>query len=548
MSTGKNNNSDEFDKTAQSLSATNGFKFTSGLFSGDSANEKSRSQCIPSTKEFNENLFNRSNESLGFIDPNKPTTSTLFSQPASSTSGENNKTSLGNPTPTPSITAGFGSGTAQSFSETATSQTSFGSNNLQPASTPSFGSEKNANGSVTPIMQPASFGCGVSFNSFNWKAPTEQHQQQQQPTQFGPRNNDNSISKFSYNPLSIPQTKAAFGITSFSDSNFKWTIKNFGYRTETHGESIKSSIFTSGQGSECEHKWRFDIYPNGYYDSSMDFVGLKINLLDDKHPDNIQVTIKISILNSFDYPVHTVGENSMTKTIPETGIIYCPNFLNKREITNNSSCLLSNDNLKILFEIGTMIGTSTKLKKIRQVYSPKDQLRDQIFEYFNSEKLSDVVIEVDGTEIKAHKLMLSTQSPIFAAMFDEEINNNRIKIDDMKLDGAKQLLEFIYTNKKPTRINEFTTELIIAAQKYQIAGLRIMCEEILFDSLSIDNAIKTLLLARKHDINGLKDFVIKFIQTNGSILRSNEFKDLEKERPALAIEVFRAIAMEKTDE
>ncbi|XP_044010047.1 flocculation protein FLO11-like [Aphidius gifuensis] len=480
-------------------------------------------------------LFSTSSESLGFIDPNEPTTSTLFSQPASITSGENNKTSLGNPTPSTTTGGLFGSRTAQSFGETATSQPSFGSNDLQPASTPSFGLEKNANGSVTPIIQPAGFGCGVSFNSFDWKASTEQ-QLQQQPTQFGPTNNNNSISKFSYNPLSIPQTKPAFGITSFSDSK---------YRTEARGESIKSSTFTSGQGSECEHHWRFDIYPNGYYDSSMDFVGLKINLLDDKRPDNVQVTMKISILNSYDNPVHTVGKNAMTITIPETGIIYCPNFLNKQEIINNSSCILSNGNLKILFEIGTLIGTSTKSKKIKQAYSPKDQLRDQIFKYFNSEKLSDVVIEVDESEIKAHKLILSTQSPIFAAMFDEEINKNRIKIDDMKLDVAKQLLEFIYTNKKPTRINEFTTELIIAAQKYQIAELRIMCEEILLDSLSFDNAIKILLLAHKHDINKLKDFVIEFIQANGSILKSNEFKDLENEHPALAMEVYRLIAIEK---
>lgn len=336
--------------------------------------------------------------------------------------------------------------------------------------------------------------------------------------------------------------------TMLKKDSFKWSINNFQFRSETRGECIKSSEFISGQGSEHEHSWRFDIYPNGFNDSSIDFVGLKINLLNNKDQDKVRVNMNISIVDLFNNPTYTIGEKLMAITIPETGIIFCHDFLSKQKLIKNAYSLLPDGSLCIIFDIYTMTGSSTtKSKKIIQSNSTNDQIHNEISKYLYSEKFSDVIIEVDDSELKAHKLILSTKSSVFSAMFDEENNNNRIKINDMKLDVAKQLLEFIYTNEKPTKINEYTTELMIAAQKYQINGLKIMCEEILFDSISVNNAIKILLIAHQHDMKELKDFVIDFIKSHGVILKSTGFKDLEKERPTLALEVLHEIAIDKTD-
>ena len=65
-------------------------------------------------------------------------------------------------------------------------------------------------------------------------------------------------------------------------------------------------------------------------------------------------------------------------------------------------------------------------------------------------KHSDVEIVVSGHQFKAHKAILAARSPVFAAMFDnqmKESQQNRVEINDIDEEVFEKVLRFIYCDK-----------------------------------------------------------------------------------------------------
>lgn len=86
---------------------------------------------------------------------------------------------------------------------------------------------------------------------------------------------------------------------------------------------------------------------------------------------------------------------------------------------------------------------------------------------FESQKFSDVILCVIGKEFFAHKAILAARSPVFAAMFEhemEEKKQNRVEITDMDPEVLKEMLKFIYTGKAPS-IDKLDSDLLAAADK-----------------------------------------------------------------------------------
>ncbi|XP_044021012.1 speckle-type POZ protein-like [Aphidius gifuensis] len=169
--------------------------------------------------------------------------------------------------------------------------------------------------------------------------------------------------------------------------------------------------------------------------------------------------------------------------------------------------------------------------------------------YLENERFSDIILEVDGKEFKAHKMILSLKSPVFSAMFDyesmKESRDNRVVIKDIDADVVKQMLEYIYTGKTPSKINDCVHDLIGAAVKYQINDLKDICENHLMENITVANAVDTLIVADRYDTKELKTEVVEFIKQNVSIIDSAVFKDLESKNANLAIEVFRKLIPQK---
>ena len=131
----------------------------------------------------------------------------------------------------------------------------------------------------------------------------------------------------------------------------------------------------------------------------------------------------------------------------------------------------------------------------------------------SSGEFSDVTLVVGGKELKAHKFVLSTRSPVFKTMFQvnmKEKLTNRVKIEDVELPVLQEMLTFMYTGKSPN-LKSMTSELLFAADKYQLDRLKLMCEEELCSKLNVTNASQTLELADRHNATQLKEFCRDFI-------------------------------------
>lgn len=163
---------------------------------------------------------------------------------------------------------------------------------------------------------------------------------------------------------------------------------------------------------------------------------------------------------------------------------------------------------------------------------------DQLLAHFKTGKLSDVILEVDGIEIKSHKLVLSAQSPVFSALFDHEIIGHRVVIEHVDEEVVQQMLEYVYTNRKPTKIDKFAGELIFVAQKYQMEKLKLMCVKVMGENLTVENVLQTLIYAGLSEAEKLKEDVFKFIEKNDIIFEPSYFKELEKSHGKLAAKMY----------
>jgi speckle-type POZ protein len=98
---------------------------------------------------------------------------------------------------------------------------------------------------------------------------------------------------------------------------------------------------------------------------------------------------------------------------------------------------------------------------------PECRLSDDLSILFESQKFSDVLLVVNGREYYAHKAILAARSPVFAAMFEhemEEKKQNRVEITDMDHEVLREMLRFIYTGKA-TNLEKMHDELLAAADK-----------------------------------------------------------------------------------
>lgn len=133
----------------------------------------------------------------------------------------------------------------------------------------------------------------------------------------------------------------------------------------------------------------------------------------------------------------------------------------------------------------------------------------------NNKKFSDVIFAVGGEKFYAHKILLAKKSPVFAALFDQQIiiqNINRvIYVDDTESEVFKVLLHYIYTDKNDYINNDIIAQkLFIVALKYKITELTDICEKKLCDSLSINNAVEILNFTDKYNAQLLKNAALDY--------------------------------------
>jgi len=159
---------------------------------------------------------------------------------------------------------------------------------------------------------------------------------------------------------------------------------------------------------------------------------------------------------------------------------------------------------------------------------------------------SDVTLVAnDGKKISAHVLILSSRSPVFAAMFQHDMKERREKrvtINDLSSQVVEGLLEFIYTDSV-TDIVALAPELLAAAHKYDISRLKTVCGEAMSLELKIENAAEFLYLADLHGADNLRTEAKRFTLTNlYEVKKTPGWKKLHSQRPHVTDELMDELA------
>ncbi|GFY73742.1 speckle-type POZ protein-like B [Trichonephila inaurata madagascariensis] len=174
------------------------------------------------------------------------------------------------------------------------------------------------------------------------------------------------------------------------------------------------------------------------------------------------------------------------------------------------------------------------------------ELSDDFGHLLKIQSLSDVDIKCGGIIIPAHKSILSARSPIFATM----IHNNQMReVIEMDIDASvlKIMLLHMYTGKMGYSTVSQALDVLVAADKYQLFGLKKACCNFLKEMVSIDNSIQILTVGYMVAPD-LKGFVMDFLckKCEFSVLQESEhWKMLERTHCSLSLEVLTTVVRDR---
>lgn len=161
-------------------------------------------------------------------------------------------------------------------------------------------------------------------------------------------------------------------------------------------------------------------------------------------------------------------------------------------------------------------------------------LSNDMVDLLSSEEFSDIVFEVEGKLIKAHRNILTARSDYFRAMLCENLKQDRlskpIHIDNVSYNGFRALLYYLYTGNIGEDVScECACELRRISSWYDLEELGEKSYLYLQTRISIDNVLSLFLCAHRiaPRLEDVESFCLKFIAKNfQNIYVRPEFKTL----------------------
>ncbi|KAJ3670234.1 hypothetical protein LUZ60_010558 [Juncus effusus] len=286
---------------------------------------------------------------------------------------------------------------------------------------------------------------------------------------------------------------------------------------------VKFPMFIVG-----EHCW--------FLECSYRNIVLSFNLYVRSETKDIKVGVEFSMLKKDD-STSSVKWRSTTYTFKNCGaVLTMDEFIGGGELLQ----YLQDDYFRVICNITILSETITSghdvtiisrtgKPKIYSVNGPSPFLHDDVGKLLQNKERSDVTFEVNGEKFHAHRLLLATRSPVFnAELFGpwNENNKKNIKVNEMEPMVFEAMLHFVYTdmlpnfneaskdgNKESNQISliQMFQHLLAAADRYALERLKILCEDKLSNSITINTVATTLILAEKHNCSNLKARCIEFI-------------------------------------
>jgi speckle-type POZ protein len=324
------------------------------------------------------------------------------------------------------------------------------------------------------------------------------------------------------------------------------------YRGLGVGVCVNSATFAVGG-----HDWCLCVYPDGENEEVEDWVSVYVELKTKN--TEVRALYDLRIVDRTTRPPQPVYrppnpsgiEPNVFDTLDgETSVCGHTDFLRKSEIHK----YLMDDIL--LIECSLTVIKFKEANMNSQVQVPPSDLLNNLGTFLESTEGADVFFKVKEQVIPAHKFILATRSPVFRAEFygpmRDEHRCSTITIEGMQPAVFRGLLHFTYMDSLPPmddldddEYEEMVRHLLVAADRYAMERMKLMCESKLCESLHAETVAITLALADQHNCSQLKDACIEFINSSNrmnDVVASNGFDHLKRACPTIFIDIWEKAA------
>jgi speckle-type POZ protein len=342
---------------------------------------------------------------------------------------------------------------------------------------------------------------------------------------------------------------------SLKSIEFTWKISNYSQQKLKNGPGKRISSQTFSVSYEGDLEFTLKFYPQGYVQSDDDEVtnGEKwASVFLDAEGRKKYDTSNHFELSFLDADGEKLCKHRFHDKIPFKGWGY-PKFIRHADLENPVNNLMQNDTLTICCRVEET-NSETKsestecdcLTEKTATTRARRKLGEDLACVLD-DKYADFVFKVENEKIAAHKNILAARSPVFDAMFQHNMLENRTneaEIKDVTPAAFKALLQFIYTGH--CKVGNLAEELLIAANKYDIQELKQICAKKSGKKLTVDNAVRLLVLSDLHRARDLKGGVIRFINENAAaVMKTPSWSNFPKSHPNLLFELYRKIVESK---
>ncbi|CAH1996157.1 unnamed protein product [Acanthoscelides obtectus] len=147
----------------------------------------------------------------------------------------------------------------------------------------------------------------------------------------------------------------------------------------------------------------------------------------------------------------------------------------------------------------------------RRQSNGKDYRQTALSKFFTEEKFTDCTFVFENGEVKAHKIILACNSPVFESMLYGVMGQSTIKIKDLNMVYFKEVIKFIYTDEVDISSQEHAWELYSIASIYLIDDLLEFCLDYIYENLAISNLLLSYEYTDMYNITWLKDHCMEDI-------------------------------------
>ncbi|CAL4924973.1 unnamed protein product [Urochloa decumbens] len=329
------------------------------------------------------------------------------------------------------------------------------------------------------------------------------------------------------------------------------------------GYSFIKSAFPNGKHIDSRpfrmagHTWAIKYYPNGSTPAAADHVSLFL-LLCNPGEAALMVKLMFSLIDEVEKQAPSyVGARTPCRFAAHSDDWGFEKFM-KKDVLEQSSEHFNVDDDSFTVRCDMVVVVAGKIHAAEDVVpavcrppspAPPPDWPRHFQALLRSGQGADVRFRVEGRTFAAHRCVLAARSPVFSAelyggMKESVATGVAVEIRDVGSDVFGSLLHFVYTDSLPEQTEEedasMAPHLLVAADRYDMERLKVICEEKLCHRIEVSTAGNMLVLAEQHGCRRLKEACFEFLKTPktlDAVVATDGFQGLAKSFPFLLFEL-----------